>query len=248
MTTQAVAAARRIRPGVLLSATLVSCLGLAAAPVAHADPLDNIRGAVYGARDNSLCNPIQYSGELEGYAQQWVRTAMALGTTNTPTFPADAYAGDALGNIAAGDPTSTAINKLMSIATEDVQKCSYYQFGVGMSRDDVIDTSYVAVIVGKPPAPKPTPQPPKNQLPPEPVAPPAPAEPKPLAPPATPTGTITSDVDVYDRPGGDGTVTGILRADDVVDFQGCMPDNWCHVTGAKVPGGDGWVWGDFLNH
>lgn len=224
-------------------------MSLTTAPVASADPLDNIRGAVTGARNNSLCNDLQYSGELEGYAQEWVRTARALGTTNTPTFPADAYAGDALGNIATGDPTSEAINQLMSIATEDVQKCGYYQFGVGMSRDDVIDTSYVAVIVGKPPAPAEKPKQPDIGLPPKPAAPAAPAEPEPFAPPPTPKGTITSDVDVYDKPGGDGTVTGILRGNDSVDFQGCIADiNWCHVTGAKVPNGDGWIWGDFLQH
>jgi hypothetical protein len=222
--------------------TLVACLGLTATPVANADPLDNIRGAVNGVRNgNSLCNPLQYSGQLEGYAQEWVRTAMALATLNTPTFPADAYPGDALGSIASGDPTAAATNKLISSATADIQKCPYYEFGVGMSRDDVTELSYVAVIVGKPPAPKPAPKPPANQLPPPPAAPP----PAPTPPPQ-PKATVKSDVDVYDVPGGEGNVTGVLRTNDTVDFRGCQADNWCHVGGAPVPNGDGWVWGDFL--
>ncbi|MDA2892606.1 hypothetical protein PDG61_16925 [Mycolicibacterium sp. BiH015] len=238
------ASARRARRGVLVSATLVSFGSLAAAPSANADPLGDIRALVENARNGSICNPIQYSGVLEGYAQQWVRTARALATLDTPTFPADAYDGDALGNIASADPTRTANNQLMSIATEDIHKCGYYEYGVGMVRDDVTELSYVAIIVGKPNVPKPNPGPPVNNLPPAPATAPAPA-PVP-APPATPTATVTSDVDVYDIPGGVGTVTGILRGGAAVDLQECRADNWCRVTGALVPGGGGWVWGDFL--
>lgn len=242
MTPSTKATPRRVRPKVFAGVTLMSCVALTAVPVAHADTLDNIRGAVYGARDNSLCNPIQNSGELEGYAQEWVRTARALATLDTPTFPADAYNGDALGNIASADPTNTAISQLMSIATEDVQKCGYYQFGVGFVRDDVTDLSYVAVIVGKPDVPEPVQQPAPE---PEPQPQPQP-EPEPEPAPVQPTATVISDVDVYDVPGGEGTVTGILRGTAVVDLLGCQADNWCQVSGAAVPGGGGWVWGDFL--
>ncbi|WP_123029627.1 SH3 domain-containing protein [Mycolicibacterium stellerae] len=244
------AAVRRVRPSVVVSATLISCLGLAAAPVANADgPVENVRNAVLGARNNSLCNPLQPSGELEGYAQEWVRTARALDTRNTPTFPGAAYKGQTLQWIASGDPTSTAINELMAVATGDVQKCGFYQYGVGMSRDDITEKSFVAVILGKPDEPKPNPGPPKIGLPPAPAEQqPPPQEqtpPKPLAP-AQPKATVKSDVDVYSQPGGEGSPVGILRQDEVVDFWGCIEEQWCHVTGAAVPNGDGWVWGEFL--
>lgn len=245
MTPSTKATPHRVRRTVVTGAALFSCMALTAVPVAHADTMDNIRGAVYAARDNSLCNPIQNSGELEGYAQEWVRTARALATLDTPTFPADAYNGDALGNIASDDPTNTAIGQLMSIATEDVQKCGYYQFGVGFVRDDVTELSYVAVIVGKPNVPAPDPGPPVNNLPP--VTNPEPdPQPEPEPAPAQPTATVTSDVDVYDIPGGEGSVIGILRGTAVVDLLRCQDDNWCLVSGAAVPAGAGWVWGDFL--
>lgn len=81
---------------------------------------------------------------------------------------------------------------------------------------------------------------------PAPAPPPEQPQPAPPEQPATPTATVTGDVDVYDVPGGGGNVTGILRAGSQVQFAGCKPDNWCHVTGNGVPNGDGWVWGDFL--
>jgi hypothetical protein len=68
----------------------------------------------------------------------------------------------------------------------------------------------------------------------------------PQQPPASPTATVTGDVDVYDVPGGNGNVIGMLTAGSQVGFAGCKADNWCHVTGNGVPNGDGWVWGDFL--
>lgn len=176
-----------VRSGAAIGVTLSVCLGVMAAPVANADPLDNVRNAVLGARNQSLCNDLQFSGELEGYAQQWVRTARALATLNTPTFPGAAYAGQTRQWIAQGDPTNAAISKLMSIATGDIQTCGYYQYGVGMVRDDVTDLSYVAVISGKPNAPAPNPGPPKVGLPPAPAAEPAqPVAPAPVPPPPEP--------------------------------------------------------------
>lgn len=74
-----------------------------------------------------------------------------------------------------------------------------------------------------------------------PAAKPAPEnKPAPPADPApAPTATVTSDVDLYDAPGGGGNVIGILRAGNKVEFAGCRADNWCEVKG-------GWVFGDFL--
>ena len=72
---------------------------------------------------------------------------------------------------------------------------------------------------------------------------PAPAPPVPPA--ANPIATVTADVDVYNVPGGRGVVVGILRAGNTVPLLEPCQDNWCHVQ-AEVPGGNGWVWGDFL--
>ena len=80
--------------------------------------------------------------------------------------------------------------------------------------------------------------------------PPPPEAPAPEAPPAPPAGldiaiaTVTGDVDVYDVPGGEGTVIGMLPEGAQVSAE-CRDDRWCAVTG-DVPNGKGWVWGEFL--
>ncbi|MFO1173474.1 MAG: SH3 domain-containing protein [Hyphomicrobiaceae bacterium] len=55
------------------------------------------------------------------------------------------------------------------------------------------------------------------------------------------TAKVVKDVDVYDAPGGKGKRTGSLNAGTTVGFEGCDGD-WCHVTGGKVPNGDGYVY------
>jgi hypothetical protein len=77
------------------------------------------------------------------------------------------------------------------------------------------------------------------------VPPAAPAPPPPPPPPPPATALVTSDVDVYDAPGGNGNVIGILRVRSQVHLVGsCKPEDWCHVSGPAVPpNGDGWVWG-----
>jgi hypothetical protein len=78
-------------------------------------------------------------------------------------------------------------------------------------------------------APPQQPPPGQQQKPPDPETPP------PL------TATVNGDVDLYDVPGGDGNVIGILRDGEVVSLpRPCPPAEWCEVTGK------GWVWGDFL--
>lgn len=68
--------------------------------------------------------------------------------------------------------------------------------------------------------------------------PPPPAAP---AAPAPNAATVTSDVDLYDVPGGDGSVIGMLRKGEVVGLAGnCPANDWCQVIDK------GWAWGEFL--
>ncbi|BCI52460.1 hypothetical protein NIIDNTM18_17380 [Mycolicibacterium litorale] len=58
---------------------------------------------------------------------------------------------------------------------------------------------------------------------------------------APPSATVNGDVDLYDAPGGDGNVIGILRKGEQVQLpRPCPANQWCEVSGR------GWVWGDFL--
>ncbi len=60
---------------------------------------------------------------------------------------------------------------------------------------------------------------------------------------------VKGDVDVYDVPGGVGTVIGMLEGGDGQQVQlgsGCQDDNWCNIACPAGPGGTAWVWGDFL--
>jgi hypothetical protein len=50
---------------------------------------------------------------------------------------------------------------------------------------------------------------------------------------------VTSDVDIYEKPGGQGAVIGVLRQGTTTLQRACRSDNWCPISG-------GWVWGDFL--
>jgi hypothetical protein len=91
--------------------------------------------------------------------------------------------------------------------------------------------------------------------PPPPAAPPAPpvlvpftvAPLSPPGPPAQAVATVTSDVDVYDAPGGNGNKIGILRSGRQVKLVGsCKPNDWCDVVIPELPAGSGWVWDQFL--
>ena len=75
--------------------------------------------------------------------------------------------------------------------------------------------------------------------------------------PIVPGATVTSDVDVYDVPGGNGQIIGMLRSGRQVKLatdnglpaapgQTCKPKDWCHVVIPELPGGSGWVWDEFL--
>jgi hypothetical protein len=64
---------------------------------------------------------------------------------------------------------------------------------------------------------------------------------------------VNGDVDVYDVPGGEGNVIGMLDFDEEgklrrsVNMYSCRADNWCEIIYTPGPNGRGWVWGDFLD-
>ena len=60
----------------------------------------------------------------------------------------------------------------------------------------------------------------------------------------TGTATVIKDVDVYDKPDSNGNPKGQLLAGKKVTVVGPCDDanTTCHVTGANVPGGDGYVY------
>jgi hypothetical protein len=66
-------------------------------------------------------------------------------------------------------------------------------------------------------------------------------EPVQVLPPGQPSAVVNADVDLYDAPGGDGNVIGILREGEKVYLdRPCPPADWCQISGR------GWAWGDFL--
>jgi hypothetical protein len=55
----------------------------------------------------------------------------------------------------------------------------------------------------------------------------------------SPTATVTSDVDVYDVPGGGGNVIGILRQGEVVKVvTACPSDDWCALADGRFAFGE----------
>jgi hypothetical protein len=242
MSPSAEAALRRIRPGFAAGATtLIACAGLFAAPAAHADPLDNLRGAVNGTRGQSTCPALAYNGQLEAAAQKWVRTAEALGSINAPNFDLQVdeagYKGAAEGSIASGDPTADATNRMIGSGSDSIRNCSLTEFGVGMARDEVIETSYVAVVFGTPPAPKPAPAPA-----------PAPEQPKIAT-------VVGGDADIFNiahnevpdpTNGIRGVKLGTLQNGQQVTLAlggPCKPNDWCKIVMPDDPQHFGFVFG-----
>jgi hypothetical protein len=126
------------------------CLTLAA-PIAYADALEPVRGAVNTSRSNTPCPALNYNGDLEGAAQTYARS----NKLQTP----GGYQGATHGFRGTGDPQAQAISSAMSgghfpAAIED---CSYKDFGVGFVRDSNNDIDTVTIVFGAPPAAKPAP-------------------------------------------------------------------------------------------
>jgi hypothetical protein len=154
-------------------------VGVSQMPAAQATPIDNLRGAVNDARARTSCPPLNYSGQLEGFAQHFVRG----GNRSLDT----GYAGETVYLSRKDDPTDTAVDGLITDNGFNFANCAYKDFGVGMIR--YADVSVVGVVLGIPQAPAPPPPapPPANN----PAPPPAPAE----TPPQLFTNAITATTD-----------------------------------------------------
>jgi len=64
---------------------------------------------------------------------------------------------------------------------------------------------------------------------------------RPLAASVSMTRIAAQAVDVYAAPGGVGQPAGSVKAKSTVTFTAVRPGQWCHVSGAIVPQGSGWV-------
>ncbi len=141
----------RVRiPKRLATAAAVACLAWAGvvmtlAPVASADPLGDIRGAVNGARGQSTCPPLNYSIELEGDAQAYA------GNNLKGVPPSGRYKGAEKKYIQRADPAATGA--LVGSASATINDCAYKDFGVGFFRDEANEVSTTTIVFGKPPAP-----------------------------------------------------------------------------------------------
>jgi hypothetical protein len=118
-------------------------------------------------------------------------------------------------------------------ARDAIWDCKYQDFGVSLFRDVNDEFDIVAIVLGEPIPEPPAPQPPLpkrtlgragNTGPPPPQT----------LDPGAPTATVTSDVDVYDEPGGGGNVIGILRQGEVVKVvKACLSNDWCALADGR---------------
>jgi hypothetical protein len=93
--------------------------GTVAAPIAHADPLDNIRGAVNGARAQSTCGPLNYSFQLEAAAQDLARAGNSMARINPHGYP-----GLTSGIANVDDPTNKATAGLVAQDDLNIKDCA----------------------------------------------------------------------------------------------------------------------------
>lgn len=209
------------------------------APMAHADPdpFADPRINIYNTVDNDLgkagCNTAE-NRPLEDAAQ-----AYAASENPADGRPAN-YNGKTAAFLGSGDPQAAAINSAYrNGAGAVIQHCQFSQYGVGFLRKDhgngAVDV--VTIVFGTPTPVPPKPDPvlvpiPGPDLPPVVTPPPAHVT-TPVVPPpaAAPTATVTSDVDLYDKPNvpdGTGKKIGILRTGTVVKVAApCPSEDWC---------------------
>jgi hypothetical protein len=216
-----------------IAGTLVA--GLITSPLAHADPLDAIRGAVNGSRAQSTCSALTYNFDLEAAAQQMARSSEAY----LHVYP-HGYQGNTQANLVRNDPTDKATEELVAQEVGPIHDCSYKDFGVGMFRDAGADQSVVTVVLGRPAAP-----------------PPPPAAGPTYAPQAPQTAHVVGgDLPVYNiahddtkdpTTGVQGLKIATLPNGTDVGFVGepCK-SGWCHIKSPLIPSGAGFAQEQFV--
>jgi hypothetical protein len=228
--------AHRHRPcaSLVFTTALMGALltGVATPAIAHADPLDGVRGAVNGARAQSTCSALTYNGDLEAAAQDLARAPSDAYMHINP----HGYQGSTSGNLVRDDPTAKATSELVDQERIPIHDCANKDFGVGMFRDAGADQSIVTVVLGRPAAPPP-PAPPAQ----------APAQPQGGRQAAT---VVGGDADVWDIAHNDvpDPATGVRGAkiatlpngSTVVLDRPCA-NGWCHVISYLIPNDDGFM-------
>ncbi|MDT5077325.1 MAG: hypothetical protein QOJ80_1962 [Mycobacterium sp.] len=221
------------------------------APIAHADDIP-IRSAVDDARSRSKCLALNYRDDLAGAAYAYARGGQT---------PSNGYPGRVLGLKGTGDPASAATQDAIwgPDGTTAIQDCKFRDFGVSLLRDQVHERDTVAIVLGQP-----TPGtggfgsgsgiadavsgviggvPSRKVDSPQLESTCGPACQVPVQVAASPTATVTSDVDVYDKPGGNGNVTGVLRQGELVKVvKPCPSDDWCALADGRF------AWGQFFTN
>jgi hypothetical protein len=195
-------------------AGFVALSGTLAAPVAHADTVDNIKATINSDRAKTACAPYKYSPLLETVAQ-----AVTLNK------PLPVYNGEARTFYGRGDPVAAAVNSAYVEGFGPfISECRYTEFGVTFYRnnDRLQDQDKVTIVIGIPGAPAPVAAPPAA-----PADPPASKPIKPIGRLGTPA-RATADVDLYKAPGGadKDRLNKFLKKDDVVRvLKPCTPDD-----------------------
>jgi hypothetical protein len=200
--------------------------GLLTSPLAHADPLDAIRGAVNGSRAQSTCSALTYNLDLEAAAQQLARS----GDAYLHVYP-HGYQGNTQANLVSNDPTDKATEELVAQEVGPIHDCSYKDFGVGMFRNEGTDESIVTVVLGRP------------------AAPPAPAPGPTYAPQAPQTAHVVGgDLPVFNiahddtkdpATGVQGMKIATLPNATVITFDGVCKSGWCRIKSPLIPTGFG---------
>jgi hypothetical protein len=138
---------RASAPRVLASAVAGVCALSAAvtAPIAHADPLDNIAARVNGTRaSNGDCAPLHPDNRLYDNAEAYADTEDHDYTHN------DNYK-STVGFLGSGDPQSKAIDSAyFKNAGVAIRDCKYTDFGVGFIRYDSRSVDVVTIVLGEP--------------------------------------------------------------------------------------------------
>lgn len=122
---------------------ITSCASISsvAGPVAHATPIDNIRGAVNDLRATA-CRPMNYSRDLEIGAYGFIRGASAR--------DGDDYVGQIIAQRETGDPTADATEALLTNYGYNITNCNWTDFGVGFYRDEIREETTVSYVLGMP--------------------------------------------------------------------------------------------------